>query len=204
MRFVLALVASAAALMSQSASATYTTVKTPVVAFDFYGSDALSKGANTASATYTVSGVGLTIKALVGSAQGLLDGSTDGLGVNSRSFLGSGAISKGESLQFVFDQSVTLSSLVLAGWSKSLDHATLTAGSKSFSLADCDTGIGLDTFKFSNLTGTTFTLTGVGLLTSFRLAGLNIGTAVPEPATWGLMSLGLMGIAGLRRARRQS
>ncbi len=172
------------------------------ITFDFYAETLKDKTAS--SMSFSSGGVGLTVKSLVGGLQGLVDLDFEGLGVTSKSGLNLGLVTKGESLQLVFNQTVTLDSLILSDWTGALDHATLSWGSQSVSLGHGE-GLVLKSFDLSNVVGTHFTLSGLGSLTGFRLAGLQLGktAAVPEPATWALMGLGLVGIAGLRRARRQ-
>ncbi len=175
--------------------------------FDFFFEHG-SPWLDTTSVTpnFVEGGLNLSVNAKVGGTPGLVDIRVDGLGVTYNSWLNAGAITKGESLQFVFDRAVSLNSLSLSGWSSLVDHATLSWGDQVVALGADNEGITLNTFRFDNAIGNTFTLSGVGALTAFRLAGLNVSAvgAVPEPATWGLMGLGLIGIAGLRRARRQS
>ncbi len=201
-------VAAAAALVAPSAWAT--NLPSPSThhagtTFDFYGETLLSKTAS--SMTFRGgSGLTVTVTALVNGMQGLVDASFEGLGVGSKSGLNLGSVNKGESLQLVFNQSVDLGGLVLSDWSGLLDHATLSWGKQSVSLGN-GSGLLLKSFDLSNAVGTQFTLSGLGSLTGFRLAGLQLADpncgVVPEPGTWALMGLGLVGIGGLRRARRQ-
>jgi hypothetical protein len=63
----------------------------------------------------------------------------------------------------------------------------------------------INSFVLTLTAGASTTLDGVWGLPGGTLAGLTIGTAsvapvVPEPATWGLLALGLAA-AGLRRRR---
>lgn len=198
MRAVIAAVFCVCGLAGQSAQATFG----PAPTFDFYahGGPVLDQ---TSTAPHFIAGdLDLTVKAFVGSTQALVDLRWDGLGVTTNSFFNTGEITQGETLQLSFNKAVTLSGLGFSLWDNglfdSLDHATLSWGGKSLALGNSDT-IGLvNVFKLNNVVGTTFTLTGTGLLSHFRLAGIQ-AQAVPEPATWGLMALGLAGVAAVRR-----
>ncbi len=207
MKFNLAWVALAAALVAQTASATSQHPSGEHHAgatFDFYGETLWDKTAS--SLTFSGDGgVSLTVKALVNGAQGLVDLGFEGLGVTSAGGHNPGAVSKGETLQLVFSQSVDLRGLILSDWHGALDHATLSWGDQSVSLGG-GKGFLVKTFDLSNAVGTQFTLSGLGSLTGFRLAGLQLANpncgAVPEPGTWALMGLGLVGIGGLRKLRQ--
>jgi PEP-CTERM motif len=171
--------------------------------FDFHAETL--KGKTASSLSFSEDGVGLTVKALVNGTPGLVDFGFEGLGVSSKSLLNLGPVTKGESLQLVFNQTVTLDKLILSEWTGLLDHATLSWGTQSVSLGSGH-GIVLKTFDLSNAVGTQFTLSGLGALTGFRLAGLQLASTsgvVPEPGTWALMGLGLVGIAAVNQKRRR-
>lgn len=175
--------------------------------FDFYldgGSDVFT---TTSSAPGFVSGgIGLTVTAKkANGTAGLVGDRWDGLGVVS-STLDSSEIETNESLILTFSQAVNLSSLQLSNWQHlGLDKATLSVGSTTVNLGSNNSGLVLDTFSFSGLSGTQFILkgasTGLVSVTSFRLAGLTV-SPVPEPGTWALMAAGLVGVAAVRARRR--
>lgn len=176
--------------------------------FDFYldgGAGLIDTVGN--SQTFASGGIGLTVTAKQsnGSAAQVAN-RWDGLGVSGSSFLGipdAGEIVSGESLILTFNKVVTLTGLQLSLWDRLIDDATLTVGSKTIDLgASSSSGLVVNEFSFSNLSGTQFVIKGNGLLTSFRLAGVTVN-AVPEPSTWALMGLGLAGLA-FARARRRS
>lgn len=107
-------------------------------------------------------------------------------------------------LTLTFNQAVNLTGVRLSHWSDLPlinDTATLSWGGKSFGLgSNNDHGIPLATFSPTGATGTTFKLQATGS-SSFRLAGVNVTAAVPEPGSYALMALGLaaLGVAVRRR-----
>lgn len=110
----------------------------------------------------------------------------------------------GDFITFTFNQAVNLTGLTMTGWLNGTDKAILSWGTNSIALNNSGSILALkDTFDLSGVTGTTFKLQATGLLTSFRLYGLNATpvAAVPEASTYALMGLGLVGIAAVRRRR---
>lgn len=172
--------------------------------FDFYldgGSGLLDTVSN--SPSFSSGGIGLTVTAKQSSgAAAQVANRWDGLSVSSGTILETGDISSGESLILTFNKVVNLTGLQLSLWDRLIDDATLTVGSKTIDLgATSSSGLIINEFSFSNLSGTQFVIKGNGLLTSFRLAGVTVN-AVPEPSTWALMGLGLAGLAFARARRR--
>lgn len=171
--------------------------------------------------SFVAGNLGLTIRAFTANGTQVdVDRRWDGLGVVGSSLLDPGEInsgplaSKGDYLTLTFNQQVKLDSLRFSWWENgavlpligqldSLDHATVKYGSTTVNLANNnDNGLILKTFSLPNAVGTTFTLQATGNLSAFRLAGINATAAVPEPSTYALMGLGLVGIALTSRRRK--
>lgn len=131
-----------------------------------------------------------------------------GIGVTS-GFLEAGEInsslfnSPGEYITLTFNKEVQLTKLTFALWEDGFDKAILSWNGRSMELFKGNTGILFDTFSLSGVTGTTFKIQATGAFSSFRLEGLSAVAAIPEPSTYALMGLGLVGIAAAARRQRR-
>lgn len=137
-----------------------------------------------------------------------------GLGATSGALLESGALNAGslfsgapgEYLTLSFNKAVNVSSIRLSDWTDGVlgigaESGTFTAGTKSFTLgSNNDHGLLVTTFATTGASGTVFKLQATGQ-SDFRLAGLNVTAAVPEPGTYALMALGLAGLGFVARRR---
>ncbi len=173
--------------------------------FNFYQNGGTVLDETSVTPLYISGNQAVTVKALVSQTQGYVSERWDGLGVTNDDFFNVGEITAGESLVLTFNQTVTLRSLTFSMWENfigdSLDHATLSWGTNSLTLGNNNDGAWNKTFSLANVTGTTFTITAIGGLSNFRLAGLSTSTpaAVPEASTVSLMGLGLIALGVVRR-----
>ncbi|MBI2734117.1 MAG: PEP-CTERM sorting domain-containing protein [Aquabacterium sp.] len=165
--------------------------------------------------TFVAGDLGVTIRAYNGSGQQIdVDKRWDGIGATS-GFLEPGEVNSslfanpGEKLVLSFNKAVKLGSLRFSMWENDylfnkFDHATVSwAGGSKLLSTNNDNGLILKTFDMGNVVSNTFTIQATGNLTSFRLAGINaVAAPVPEPTTYALMGLGLVGLALVKRRRQ--
>lgn len=117
----------------------------------------------------------------------------------------------GDTLTLSFSQTVRLTGIQLSYWDRDFlftgDRATLSWGGRTITLGEGSyagtNDILYTTIGLSDVVGQTFTLKASGK-SDFRLAGLFVTPAVPEPGAWATMALGLVGVAAVAGRRRRA
>jgi hypothetical protein len=209
--FAAGAVAAAALAMSAPASAA-------TVVFDF-GANAggLDTSVNPDIYSLTVGGVTVTARAYTDLSallnqvsfanQADVTHSSAGLGVrgnNSDQINDNGFLSLGEGILLSFDQEVTLTQALFGNFGSN-DDVGFEWGSP------LNPGETLDDFSVvggafnGSFTGTDFFFAANSLTrNSFRLDGVTVNSAVPEPATWLMMILGFGALGATMRRRRNA
>jgi len=209
------LLSSIAALgMAVMASTSSMAATEPTVRFDFHEFDLsriLDVLQDTASFS-TADGLSLTVSPVSSDDDARIAANWSGLGV-SVGPLDNPELERmgaGEALLLTFNLPVRLTGLELAGFSNGLwgvgaESAQLVSGGSTFTLGNGDAKQqgDLTWFALDGMPVSRYHLLKPGSdWSDFRLAGLQ-AAVVPEPGTLGMLTLGLAGIAAVRR-RAQS
>jgi hypothetical protein len=207
---------SAAGIVAAAALATSAPASAATVVFDF-GANAggLDTTVNPDVYSLTVSGLTVTARAYTGlsailnqvsfSDQADVTHSLAGLGVrgnNSNDINDNGFLSLGEGILLSFDQEVTLTQALFGNFGRN-DNVGFEWGSPLNAGETLDALSVVDGAFNGSFTGTDFFFAANSYTkNSFRLGGVTVNSAVPEPATWLMMILGFGAVGAAMRRRR--
>lgn len=206
------LMAAAAALTLAASGAHAATAS-----FDFYNNGGGVFDAKSSSLNFNANGIGLNITAVSTSSDAKVTYRWDGIGVYSGG-LDAGELNSsllhtpGDAILLTFSQAVSLSQIDFSLWEGNsfgaLDKATITSNGQTYALSAAlnDGGFLVDHFGVSGLIPASkyFLIQAQGDLSSFRLAGVTVTSAVPEANTVVMFGLGLLGVAALGRRSRKA